>query len=178
MVKIHYNCNNCNTYSYTIVLSIMLYWWISQANKYGCHIVNIGYTVSMLQRHIWALCIYAKQLICMWGMHVQICHIWQHWLQPCNKEHCTYILHILLKEYGCQNPNVGHMGNMLDGHTHIYVAGHTGMLGGLVGSPTKVAIYPAYAICCKRLWSMPALILGLSGIRWWTTQLTYKQLKL
>ena len=38
----------------------------------------------------------------------------------------------------------------------IYVIRHTGMLGGLVGSLTKVAIYPTYAICCKRLWSMPA----------------------
>ena len=58
------------------------------------------------------------------------------------------------------------------------VTGCTGMLGGLAGSLTKVEIYPTYTIHCKRLWSMPALILGLSSIRWWTTQLTYKQLKL
>ena len=51
-------------------------------------------------------------------------------------------------------------------HAHIYVSGHTGTLGGLVASLSKVAIYSAYAICCKRLWSMPALIPGLSGIRW------------
>ena len=36
----------------------------------------------------------------------------------------------------------------------------------MVGSLTKVVIYPTYVICCKRLWSMPALIPGLSGIRW------------
>ena len=34
-----------------------------------------------------------------------------------------------------------------------------------IGGLTKVAIYPVYTICCKRLWSVPALILGLSGIR-------------
>ena len=46
-------------------------------------------------------------------------------------------------------------------HTNnvTYVTGCTGLLGGLVGSLT-------YAIHCKRLWSMPALILGSSGIRW------------
>ena len=49
---------------------------------------------------------------------------------------------------------------------YIYVTGHTGMLGGLVGPLTKVAIYPTYTICCKRLWSVPASIPGLSGIRW------------
>ena len=49
---------------------------------------------------------------------------------------------------------------------NIYVTGCTGMLCGFVGSLTKVAIYPTYAICCKRLWSMPILVLGLSGIRW------------
>ena len=49
---------------------------------------------------------------------------------------------------------------------NIYVTGHTGTVGGLVGSITKVAIYPAYAICCKRVWSMPAPILGLSSIEW------------
>ena len=31
------------------------------------------------------------------------------------------------------------------------VTGYTGMLDELVGSHTKVAIYPALAICCKRL---------------------------
>ena len=31
------------------------------------------------------------------------------------------------------------------------MTGHTGMLGELVGSHTKVAIYPTYAICCERL---------------------------
>ena len=31
------------------------------------------------------------------------------------------------------------------------VTGCTGMLGELVSSHTKVVIYPAYAICCKRL---------------------------
>ena len=46
------------------------------------------------------------------------------------------------------------------------VTGHTGTLGGLVGSLNKAGIYPAYAIHCKRLWSMPALIPGLSDIRW------------
>ena len=50
--------------------------------------------------------------------------------------------------------------------TYMYVTGCTGMLGRLVGSLTKVAIYPTYAIHCERLWSMPALILGLSGIMW------------
>ena len=34
------------------------------------------------------------------------------------------------------------------------VTGHTGTLGELVGSHTKVVIYPAYAICCE---SDPAL---------------------
>ena len=43
--------------------------------------------------------------------------------------------------------NDNNLGNML----HIYVTGCTGMLGELVGSHTKVAIYPTYAICCKRL---------------------------
>ena len=33
----------------------------------------------------------------------------------------------------------------------VCVARHTGMLGELVGSHTKVAIYPTYAICCERL---------------------------
>ena len=47
----------------------------------------------------------------------------------------------------------------------LYVTDHTGMLGGLVGSLTKVAIYPTYAICCERLWSVPAPVLGLNGIR-------------
>ena len=31
------------------------------------------------------------------------------------------------------------------------VTGHTGMLGELVGSHTKVVIYPTYAIYCERL---------------------------
>ena len=31
------------------------------------------------------------------------------------------------------------------------VTGCTGILGELVGSYTKVAIYPTYAICCERL---------------------------
>ena len=35
--------------------------------------------------------------------------------------------------------------------TYIYVTGHTGMLDELVGSHTKVAIYPTYAIHCERL---------------------------
>ena len=34
---------------------------------------------------------------------------------------------------------------------YICVTGCTGMLGELVGSHTKVAIYPTYIICCKRL---------------------------
>ena len=33
----------------------------------------------------------------------------------------------------------------------IYVTGCPGMLGELVGSHDKVAIYPTYAICCERL---------------------------
>ena len=33
---------------------------------------------------------------------------------------------------------------------YIYVVGHTGTLGGLVGSLTKVAIYPTYTIFCER----------------------------
>ena len=35
-----------------------------------------------------------------------------------------------------------------------------------IGGLTKVVIYPTYAICCNRLWSVPATILGSSGIRW------------
>ena len=58
------------------------------------------------------------------------------------------------------------------------VTGCMGMLCGLVGSLTKITIYLTYTICCKRLWSMPAPIPGSSSIRWWTTWLTYKQLKL
>ena len=48
----------------------------------------------------------------------------------------------------------------------VHMTGHTEILGGLVGSLTKVMIYPTYAICCKRLWPMPALIPGSSSIRW------------
>ena len=48
----------------------------------------------------------------------------------------------------------------------VCVQGHTGVLGGLVGSLTKVAIYPTYTVCCERLWSVPALILGSNGISW------------
>ena len=36
--------------------------------------------------------------------------------------------------------------------------------GGL--SLTRIAIYPAYAIHCERLWSVPAVILGLGGVKW------------
>ena len=43
--------------------------------------------------------------------------------------------------------------------------GCTGMLGELVGFHTKVVIYPAYAICCKKLWSMPCSIPGSRGYR-------------
>ena len=39
----------------------------------------------------------------------------------------------------------------------------SGMLGELVGSHTKVAIYPSYTIHCKRLLSVPRLILGSRG---------------
>ena len=41
----------------------------------------------------------------------------------------------------------------------------TDTLGELVGSHTKVTIYPTYTICCKRLWSMPCLIPGSRGYR-------------
>ena len=34
-------------------------------------------------------------------------------------------------------------------HAYIYVTGHTGMLDELVGSHTKVAIYPAYTCTAK-----------------------------
>ena len=33
----------------------------------------------------------------------------------------------------------------------IYVTGCAGILDELVGSHTKVVIYPAYTICCERL---------------------------
>ena len=56
--------------------------------------------------------------------------------------------------------------------------GYTGMLGGLVDSLTRIAIYPTYTICCEWLWSMPALIPGSAGVRWWSTWPTCKQLKL
>ena len=49
---------------------------------------------------------------------------------------------------------------------NVYVTGHTGMLGGLVDSFPRIAIYPTYAIHSKRLWSVPALILGPGGVRW------------
>ena len=49
---------------------------------------------------------------------------------------------------------------------HLYVTGVcTGMLGELVGSHTKVAIYPTYTIHCKRLWSVPCSIPGSRGCR-------------
>ena len=35
-----------------------------------------------------------------------------------------------------------------------------------IGGLTKVPIYPAYTIHCKKLWSMPAPVPGSSGIRW------------
>ena len=40
-----------------------------------------------------------------------------------------------------------------------------GTLGELVGSHTKVVIYPAYTIHCKRLRSMPCSIPGSTGYR-------------
>ena len=45
------------------------------------------------------------------------------------------------------------------------VTGHTEMLGELVGSDTKIAIYPTYAISCKRLSSVPCSIPGSRGCR-------------
>ena len=36
-------------------------------------------------------------------------------------------------------------------HACICVTRHTGTLGELVGSHTKVVIYPTYAILCERL---------------------------
>ena len=71
-------------------------------------------------------------------------------------------------------PGTTKLGNLRDGHDSITaptaepdlgffssvlsptrdarnVTGCTGMLGELVGSHTKVAIYPTYAICCERL---------------------------
>ena len=43
--------------------------------------------------------------------------------------------------------------------------GCTGTLDGLVGSHTRLAIYPTLAICCQRLWSMLLSILGSRGCR-------------
>ena len=71
-------------------------------------------------------------------------------------------------------PGTTKLGNLRDGHDSITaptfkpdlgcfssvlspprdarnVAGYTGMLDELVASHTKVAIYPAYTICCERL---------------------------
>ena len=71
-------------------------------------------------------------------------------------------------------PGTTKLGNLRDGHDSITapttkpdlgffssvlgplrdarnVTGCTGMLDELVGSHTKVAIYPTYAICCERL---------------------------
>ena len=50
---------------------------------------------------------------------------------------------------------IRHKSQIFDHHmrkiVHVYVTGHTGMLGEPVVSHTKVAIYPTYAICCKSL---------------------------
>ena len=85
-------------------------------------------------------------------------------------------------------PRTTKLGNLRDGHnpssSHCWtrssgffscvlsppgdarnVTGSTGMLGELVGSHTKVVIYPTYAICWKRLWSMPCWILGSRACR-------------
>ena len=54
------------------------------------------------------------------------------------------------------------MPEMWQGDFHMLCSG---TLDELVSSHTKLVIYPTYAICCKKLWSMPYLILGSRGYR-------------
>ena len=46
---------------------------------------------------------------------------------------------------------------------HVCVTGCTGKLDELVGSHTKVVIYPAYAICCKKVVICALLNTGFRG---------------
>ena len=65
----------------------------------------------------------------------------------------------------CQTRSSGFFSVSNPHRAAINVIGHTDMLGELVGSHTKVVIYPTYAIHCERLWSKPCPILGSSGCR-------------
>ena len=59
----------------------------------------------------------------------------------------------------------------------IYLTGHTGTLDGLVGSLTRLAIYPTFAIHCQRAVICALLDTGFKGMQVVTYPANIKQLK-
>ena len=55
--------------------------------------------------------------------------------------------------------------------------GCTGTLDGLVGSHTRLVIYPALAICCQRVVICASLNIGFKGMQVVTYPANVKQLK-
>ena len=63
-------------------------------------------------------------------------------------------------------------------YMHIYVAdGCTGLLNGLVGSHTRLVIYPTLAIWCQRVVICASLDTGFKGMQVVTYPANIKQLK-